>query len=333
MLVKIHKDWDFPDIMRQTPSFSEEWGNIEFTKEEVEECDLLIVLNRPHKPINVKAREVWLMSQESPVDNYKWHTKSFKYFDRVFSFWDRKYGENITSTQTALPWHIGQTYDKLKVFSKDHCKNKQDRVSWVTSNATHKPGHKLRMDFKDFLEKNVFDFDLYGRGFNPIDDKFNGIFPYKYSIAIENDVTDDYWTEKIADCFLSYTMPIYYGANKITEYFPKESMILIDPNKPEEALDIIKQAVEENYWKKNFDALEEARNLVLEKYQFFPWVVKLINDYNIKDKKIKRYYIPENDLNNPKSFKTKFKDFKKMTKVKLRNFFNAQNKCYYRISQ
>ena len=323
LTIRISKDWNFPDIKRQTFDHTGVWEDVHFTEEEIGKVDLLICLNRPHKSISIKARETWLMSQESPVDIYEWHTDSFKYFDKVFSFWDKTYGKNIISTQTALPWHVGLTYDKLKVYEKEDCKNKQNRVSWVTSNASHKPGHKLRMQFKDFLQEKNFDFDLFGRGFNPIEDKFNGIFPYKYSIAIENDITDDYWTEKISDCFLSYTIPVYYGARKITEYFPKESMLLIDPDKPEEALEIIKQAAEENYWEKNFEALEEARNLVLEKYQFFPWVVKLINDYNIRDKKIKRYYIPENDPNNPKSFKTKMKDFKKLARVRLRNFINV----------
>ena len=30
-------------------------------------------------------------------------------------------------------------------------------------------------------------------------------------------------SEKIADCFLAWTMPIYYGCPRIAEYFPAES--------------------------------------------------------------------------------------------------------------
>lgn len=323
MLVRISKDWDFPHIMRQTPLSSNRWGEIEFTTEDINECDLLIVLNRPHDDIKIKAREVWIMSQESPVTIYKWHTDSFKYFDKVFSFWDKKYGKNIISIQTALPWHIGKNYDELKAINTEDLSYKKDRVSWVTSNASHKPGHKLRMNFKNFLQEQNFDFDLFGRGFNQIEDKFNGIFPFKYSIAIENDACDDYWTEKIADCFLSYSVPIYFGAKKITKYFPKESMILINPENPQESLDIINASLSENYWQKNFEALQEARNLVLEKYQFFPCVSDMIEKYNIKEQKMKHYYIPSNNPAILKRFKEKFKNNRKIFKANIRNFFNV----------
>jgi len=321
MLVRISKDWDDLDIMRQTPNFSKKWGDIEFTTDDVKECDLLVVLNRPHKDIKVKARQAWLFTQEPAVYVYTWHTESFKYFDKIFSFWDKKYNKNIISTQTALPWHIKKSYDELKVM--DVNSQKQNRVSWITSSSTFHNGHKKRMEFKEFLCRNKFDFDLYGRGFEPIDDKFDALYPYKYSLAIENNSLDDYWTEKISDCFLSYTMPIYYGAKRITEYFPNESMILIDIENPQEAMEIINNAIENNLWEKNLEYIKESRKLVLEKYQMFPWVAHLVEKYDIKSKKIKHYFIPSNTSEHPKSFKQKFKEEKKVLKVKIRNFINA----------
>ena len=68
-------------------------------------------------------------------------------------------------------------------------------------------------------------------GFKSIEDKWAGLAPYKYSLAIENAVTPDYWSEKIADCFLTWTLPIYYGCLNLEDYFPKQSFIRI-PFKP-----------------------------------------------------------------------------------------------------
>jgi hypothetical protein len=73
-------------------------------------------------------------------------------------------------------------------------------------------------------------------------------------------------------------MPIYYGCSRITEYFPKESMILIsDLNDVEGIVDQIKTSISKDRWKTNLEAIEYARNLVLNQYQLFPAIVNLIN--------------------------------------------------------
>lgn len=295
MLVRIVKDWTFPDIFRQTPGGTRYWEGIEFTDKNVLNCDLIVVLNAPNQHLIVSTARggKWLFSQESPIDYYRWHTKSFKYFDKVFSFWDEKISKNIIHAQTALPWHIGKTFDELLVLSPK-IEEKTDKISWVTSNASEKPGHKLRMAFKDFLKDRAFKFDLYGRGFTPIANKFDAIYPYKYSIAIENYSCDDYWTEKIADCFLSWTIPIYYGAKNITKYFPEKAMILIDPNNPEKALDVINDAISNDIYIERIPYLQEARELILHKYQFFPYITDLIKNYAICTSHREWSYIPKN---------------------------------------
>lgn len=280
IIVRIDKDWIYPDLFRQTPALCGKWENVKFTTDPIQDCDFLVVLNRPSKRIKINCPKgnKWLFIQEPPVDTYQWLNKSYKYFDRVYTFGEDKLVPQQRSLQTALPWHVNKTYDELTALTVNRISNKQNRISWVTSNSLTKPGHALRMSFKDFLISQNIDFDLLGRGFTPIEDKFDGIYPYKYSLAIENHATNDYWTEKISDCFLSWTMPIYYGCKNIADYFPEKSMIIIDPRKPEEAKKKIESAIKNNLWEKNIKYISEARDLVLNKYQFFPWVSELIID-------------------------------------------------------
>jgi len=282
MLVRIEKDWADPDLRRQTPGGTGCWGDLEITFDPVRECDLLLVLNSPNRDIRVRCPvgNRWLFSQESPVDMYRWHRDSFRHFDRVFTFWDDVSDAVVVHEQTALPWHVGRTYDELHAQTLDEARGyKRDAVSWVTSSATHKPGHKLRMAFKDHLVSQRFPFDLFGRGFEPIADKFDGLYPYKYSFAIENHGCNDYWTEKIADCFLSWTMPIYWGAPNILDYFPAEAMILVDPADPEAALATVRAALAADRWQQHAAALGEARRRVLERYQLFPHLQQLVDRY------------------------------------------------------
>jgi hypothetical protein len=118
-------------------------------------------------------------------------------------------------------------------------------------------------------------FDLYGRGFNPIDDKWDGIAPYRYSIAFENARTANYFSEKLMDCFVCLTLPLYYGSPEIQKYFPARSFVTIEPGDPHVA-EKIRDVIASELWKERQDALQEAKWLVLYKYNMFSQVSRLM---------------------------------------------------------
>jgi hypothetical protein len=74
-------------------------------------------------------------------------------------------------------------------------------------------------------------------------------------------------------------MPIYYGCTRITDYFPAESLIQIDINQPDAAMEIIQEAIASNAWQRNLDAIAYARELILNRYQFFPFMVRQIRHF------------------------------------------------------
>ncbi|MBP7461258.1 MAG: glycosyltransferase, partial [Candidatus Delongbacteria bacterium] len=113
-------------------------------------------------------------------------------------------------------------------------------------------------------------------GFRFVEDKWAGLSPYRYSLAIENFSGPDYWTEKLADCYLAWTLPIYYGCTNIEEYFPPESFIRINIEKPDEAMDIIRRVLFDDPWPKRIEAIREARRRVLEHHQLFPSLVRFL---------------------------------------------------------
>jgi hypothetical protein len=135
-----------------------------------------------------------------------------------------------------------------------------------------------RLSFLRFIQKaGSLPIDLYGRAVRYIEDKWDGLAPYRYSIAVENATGPDYWTEKIADCFLTWTVPLYYGCSNLERYFPPDSFLRIDIDRPRGALETIRRAIDGDDWERRLPALEEARNRVLGQYQMFPYLAKLIN--------------------------------------------------------
>ncbi|AOY80301.2 glycosyltransferase family 10 [Moorena producens JHB] len=277
MLVRIIANWDWPDLLRQSPNHSGIWEGIGFTLEPVEECDYVIVLNGASKTTTITCppEHIWSMVQEPPTEFRKpWHVNP-SYSFRMFTTDVDLTGSQYIHSQPALPWHINQDYDFLTSFKAPE---KTQQLSWITSGLRVLKGHRVRMYFLEQIQGKL-DFDLWGRDFNPIDDKWDGLVSYRYSLAIENYSNPLYWSEKLADCYLAWCMPIYYGCTRITDYFPAESLIQIDINQPDAAVEKIKEAIASNAWQQNLDAIAYARELILKRYQLFPFMVCQIRHF------------------------------------------------------
>jgi hypothetical protein len=88
------------------------------------------------------------------------------------------------------------------------------------------------------------EFDLWGRGWNAddkikiesyrgsVEDKIELMSKYKFSICYENmrgsDEYTGYITEKIHDSFFAHCVPVYLGAQNITDYIPANTFIDFD---------------------------------------------------------------------------------------------------------
>jgi hypothetical protein len=236
----------------------------------------------------------------------------------------------VIHTHPSLPWFVGlnfdfktKTWDQLNKkkwddFVDDSIQVKSKLISIITSNKTFTPGHKSRVNFLNQIKKEFSgQIDIYGSGFSNVQDKFDGLANYKYSLVIENSSFPNYWTEKLADCFLTETYPIYYGCPNIYDYFPEGSLSIIDIDNIEESINIIKNIIASNQYENSLGLIREAKMLILNHYNFFPVVVNYIskihnNTIVIAEKKIIKIY-PENFY---------LKKFKGILK-KILNFFSG----------
>ena len=297
-IVLIIKDWDFINLKRQTLNFDYKWNDFQFTEDLDSKYDYVVVLGFVTKDYNLScAKEnAILLTQEPPNSRYNWLPNSFSQFGTVLTQFEST-DDHVINHQPCIPWFINKSYDQLKN-EEPEFSSKKHLISCITSTKNTLPGHDLRLKFLYELKNNI-SFDLFGKGYQYIADKYDGLRDYKYSLAIENTSVKDYWTEKIADCYLSYSMPIYYGCTNISEYFPEDSFIQIDINNIPEAIEIINNAIENKMWEKNMESIIQARNLVLDNYQFFPSISKVINEMpeiRNSDNKIllSKNYFPEN---------------------------------------
>lgn len=263
-------------------------GVFYFNSEDDIVWDAIVVYENISKEYKLKHIEggLFFISGEPPL--VKSYSDQFlEVFDHIISAHSISDNKNHNDQQ-ALPWYFGYNFEKKRsAYTFEELQSmsiptKSLDVSFITSNRRFLPGHAKRMKFLNQLQSQLKDqIDFYGKGINEIDDKAAALLQYKFSICIENSSIDDYWTEKIADSFLAYTIPIYCGCKNLNKYFPENSYISIDINNVEDSIVKIKELLNhsDNQYNERFSALLDARNLLLHKYNIFPFIISYINKY------------------------------------------------------
>lgn len=238
--------------------------------------DVVLVLNESlvTRRIKVKTNYLWKLVQEP----YVFGITPFVYihdsiYSRIFSHWEEDTDPRVEKCPPLIPWFVGKTDEEL--LSQDISSKPLD-VSIIASTKSHHDGHDKRSKFVDLIQQQVAA-DLFGRGREKeVSDKWEALAQYKYSIAIENSSQNNYWTEKIVDCFLANTIPFYYGAPNINEYFPEDSYIWLPIDDPEKCVQVIKDELLSNSWKKREKVMIQAKEKCLNEYATFEYFKKII---------------------------------------------------------
>jgi hypothetical protein len=121
---------------------------------------------------------------------------------------------------------------------KDHqIFNKSKLCSMFASTKRYTTGHSYRDVIAKAL-KGKTGFDLFGGTLNSPriggnvvhPDKADGLNDYMFSVVIENCKENNYYTEKLTDCFATGTIPIYWGSERVWTEYDSNGIIRLDDN-------------------------------------------------------------------------------------------------------
>jgi len=119
--------------------------------------------------------------------------------------------------------------------------SKNKIISIMVSEKNSFEGHQYRQLLVQHILKYNLPIDIWGRGSKIYkkqnyhnDSRIKGEFnsshelfkDYKFSICIENCSINEYFSEKIIDCLIHNTVPIYWGCKNIENYFPNQTIPL-----------------------------------------------------------------------------------------------------------
>lgn len=102
---------------------------------------------------------------------------------------------------------------------------KSQRVSLLASQKTTTEGHRLRHRVAAWAMSSSTGLELFGRAYRPVDQVTTALLPFCYSVVIENSRFANYFTEKLIDCLLCRTIPIYWGDPRAASRFNSRGII------------------------------------------------------------------------------------------------------------
>jgi len=156
--------------------------------------------------------------------------------------------------------------------------SKTKLVSMITSNKVGSPLQQQRVRFARQMRSAL---DLYGRGFNRIDHKEDGLREYMFSVAIENIQWPGYHTEKIVDCFLMGTVPIYCGDPLIGKVFNTDGILMLGPNTPPPTAALYQKmlpAVRDNFRRAQVCVMHPMARLLNHHLAQLPTIARLLTN-------------------------------------------------------
>jgi hypothetical protein len=188
------------------------------------------------------------------------------------------YWDNAELTAPFLPWMINANHgpDMLATSPRNleflrglSSLKKTKNISVFCSNQSMTPEHRARLRFVHALKDHFGDrLDWFGNGISPLDEKWDGLAPYKYTIVLENQAASHVLTEKIQDAFLALALPIYWGAPEAKEIFGDNSFVPIDIKDIRGSIAVIEELLEADPYEIRLPSLQAAKSVVTDNLNF-----------------------------------------------------------------
>ncbi len=176
-----------------------------------------------------------------------------------------------------MPWFafLNKTFNE--VYADLNPLLKTNDLCIMSSDANYISGHTTRYAFTNQLIGHFKDkVKIYGRGFIPFDCKYEILKNYKYCVAMENTVVPDYFTEKINECYLCETLPIYYGCPNLGKYYDEQSFVKIDIRDMATSIKIIEELIENKAYETKLGIIKEMKKRYFASYHFPHALLRLL---------------------------------------------------------
>ena len=291
----IHSDWPW---LRQTEDGRGTMGGVQFVLAAQSAAEqpspaqteswLVVFDEAPAGFRTTTPRERRILFVSEPPEIKKYPRSYLAQFGTVVSPYDFRSVErrSMVIGNPCLNWHFGVSCADGRYSSKfgtlDELRRlpvpqKTGLVSVICSNKTATEAQRARLGLVSLLKEHLGDvLHVYGRGFNPVDDKMSAIAPYKYHVVLENNYMDNFWTEKLSDAWLGWALPLYLGAPNLGAVCPAPGFLPLPLGDLEACAQSILSAIKSRLWEARQAELALCRNWMLETTNVFAHAARMM---------------------------------------------------------
>ena len=231
----------------------------------------LFVDNIPQKQEDLSPINILVLTEPNEYFGmHDWAIENQNMFNVILTQSD-KLSNNCSN---VLYQPFGHTWFKPDQYNKKH--KKEFKIAHLRGNLLKSYGHSMRHEIlnrKNELKTPTKFFESYGDRYNIEEARIGKEEVFgdsQYGIAIENFSHRGFFTEKILDCLLLKTIPIYWGCSNISDYFDIDGIITFDNvddliyktnQLTEDYYESKKEIIEKN-WKLALNYVDYEQNIV-----------------------------------------------------------------------
>lgn len=196
-------------------------------------------------------------------DLFKKYKGLEKEFDVIFTFDDRLLNEIENAKFMPFAAQVWYGKDNPNIISENQYKRKTENVSITSSDKVWCELHRVRFELakkckRENLAKTFGTFD--GGKWTSYDISLGS---FRYSIIIENYISDYFFSERLTSCLAAQTIPIYLGARKIEQFFNIDGIITLSLDDIEHIEKVLKECTEE-YYIAHINAIQDNYRRVMQ---------------------------------------------------------------------
>lgn len=283
---------------------------IHINNPEIQEADCWFILeNVPEYDRKCRvAREnvIFLAAETAQSLGYIEETSSIKLFMSQFgkAFTYHQYvSPNSISSPPFLPWMINSNHGEsiwnphkrdVSFFTNLNPPEKHKLISVICSTQNLTEAHRMRFRFVEKLKQHFGDsIDWYGNGIASVEQKWDALADYKYTVVLENQSRHNVITEKIGDAFLAHTYPFYWGAPNIGDVFDLKGLSQIHIEDFTGTIKRIELGIETDLFTRSAEALTFNRNITVSDFNFLNRMFVIADSLTDADKSFVELYSQE----------------------------------------
>lgn len=230
------------------------------------------------------ARKIYISREALDSRSIKrYSAREYKHF----SFWNGS-GYLPVKWSYTDPTQTGAGYSGIELNYRElmelRVPPKTKLICSTLSSKTITRGHRIRLKFTKKFMADYAELDVYGSA--PFanssligNSKVKTLLPYAFQLAFDNQChLKDFVGTQFTDSLLLWSKPIFWGSRDVFKFYPKNSFLWFDAEKPKREIPrIVEQLCFEGYID-SLSAIEEARDLVLNTYNFWPTLGQILDN-------------------------------------------------------